>query len=602
MRRHALAVPALAALAMLGSCSTASTKRVTGQSERFIIDPSTLKLRSTLPGFADSDIAPPTFDRQVVNAKFGDPVRYDDDVVALQVVSVHLQHLPATFLGSNDVIVFSEVWENGAAGYSATPLNSIIHIAKNQMIPGRLSFEGNMGYGPTTFKGHPFKIRFTVMILQKDKGKEAGSAADVIGNFTTAATLATPYSMVASSMVGLVREILRAQPDVIAMDYEFTDLSHAPETLRQILVAANADERPAPAPLVMRSAAESVRIAEQVIASTNDDTAEAELKHLTASVQEAKDRSDLALAEATRLNLPREAAQQLEHVMLAFSDDGDPGFNWAMDNSAIRNCVEGACDVDQLTREQRNALLSVRENAAEVMDASQKLNAKLREIAAVRSAPIPVRMDSEWPWIRYGMYAIVETRSRPFRKQQPDGSKVTAEFALGHDDALCFDRGWLRFLKEDDQPGNCLETNYIVFALTPHQLSQQDEILIAASQSDAQLLATLRRSEGDVSQTLGQIAAHFQALSRSVVEQRANAIARKVAGNYELRRTPGEDIDTFKEKLDDAFDSALPTNAQRGPQFGIDDAWVAALKQRLTDKWADRLSTLPAPARGGSDR
>jgi hypothetical protein len=171
-----------------------------------------------------------------VDPDYGDSIRSNDDVITMQVESAYLQELPPRITGSRDVIIFADVWENAAAGYtSESSLTSIIYLGKNQIVPGRLNFRDALAYGPTKFKGHPLRVRFTIMILQKERSNQQASAVDIIGAFAGAA--APEAALITSAVSKVLQGILKAQPDIVMFDFELTLLSDRPEALAPIIKA-----------------------------------------------------------------------------------------------------------------------------------------------------------------------------------------------------------------------------------------------------------------------------------------------------------------------------------------------------------------------------
>jgi hypothetical protein len=203
------------------------------------------------PAMSMSDDSPVRNVRTTVAGAFGEPIRYNDDVITLQVHAAHLADLPRGLTGSTDIILFAEVWENAALGYNAPSLNSIVYVAQDQIVPGKLSFMGNLAYGPTNFKGHPLKVRFTLMVLQKRLGEQQSSVAEIVQNFASAASAATPYARIASEAVSVLRAILRSQPDIIAFDFEATLLADEPEGLVEAIQIGS--DAPLPSPLTLAS-------------------------------------------------------------------------------------------------------------------------------------------------------------------------------------------------------------------------------------------------------------------------------------------------------------------------------------------------------------
>lgn len=201
---------------------------IAGCQDRIVGQVELLGVRSTdqsLFHFGSAD-APPVKARTSVFADFGDPVRITQDVVTIQVDSAYLRALPPRLTGSKDVVLFAEIQEDAAEGYAGSKLTSIVYVGKNQRIPGRLNFNGNLVYGPIAYKGHPLKVKFTLMVLQSAAANQEQSIVNVIANL--AATAAPQYSAAASTVAAAVRDLLLAQPDIISFDYEATFLSDQP--------------------------------------------------------------------------------------------------------------------------------------------------------------------------------------------------------------------------------------------------------------------------------------------------------------------------------------------------------------------------------------
>jgi hypothetical protein len=220
--------------------------RLSGQSESYWVDPDDSKLKQPWDSDAPKPFAGNTvgeqdrmYQRTSMIGDHGDFIRYVDDSFALVVNSMYLAPQPAVVtIGRTDVVVFCETWLN-AADTSAEPLNQIVYIGANQLIPSRLNFENHLAFGPAYFQGSPVKIRFTVML---QKSKDGGIPfLDVPGEATSDRSLieiiesiskATQAGQLASEAVALAREVLRSLPDVVVFDYEFTGFSVNPESLR----------------------------------------------------------------------------------------------------------------------------------------------------------------------------------------------------------------------------------------------------------------------------------------------------------------------------------------------------------------------------------
>lgn len=178
---------------------------------------------------------------------WGDPIRSNDDVVTIQVESAYVQQLPFRLTGSKDVIIFADVWENGAMGLgSEASLTSIVYVGANEKVPGKLNFRDMLAYGPTKFKGHPLRIQFTMMVLQKSASDKQASAVDIISAIAEAA--APQYSPITSSVAKTLKGILKAQPDIKFFDFNVTFVSDRPEGLAEPIVQTQGREAPDEAP------------------------------------------------------------------------------------------------------------------------------------------------------------------------------------------------------------------------------------------------------------------------------------------------------------------------------------------------------------------
>lgn len=153
-------------------------------------------------------------------------MRVAQDVITIQIDSAYVRDLPPRWTGSKDIILFAEIQEDAAAGYAGNKLTSIVYVGKNQRILGRLNFNGNLVYGPVAYKGHPIKIKFTLMVLQSAAANQEQSVVSIIANL--ASTAAPQYASITSTIAATVRDLLLAQPDIVAFDYEATFLSDRP--------------------------------------------------------------------------------------------------------------------------------------------------------------------------------------------------------------------------------------------------------------------------------------------------------------------------------------------------------------------------------------
>jgi hypothetical protein len=220
----------LATSLLLAGCLTDKVKRAAGQSELFFINPATQMLQRA------QDYDEPLTkarERTQVAPQFGDRVRFASDTLLIQVESAYIADKPDTLTGSSDILLFAEVWENAGAGDSLNPMTYVICAKKDQLIPGKVNFKGSIAYGPTNFKGHQLKIKFTIMILQRSKGEQQGNVADVVSRYAGAVPV---YGAFLTPAASVIRDVLRAQPDVVAFDFEAVLDSDKPEKLTSPII------------------------------------------------------------------------------------------------------------------------------------------------------------------------------------------------------------------------------------------------------------------------------------------------------------------------------------------------------------------------------
>lgn len=214
----------LIVVSLLLICGCSPTVRRSGQTELFRVDPNQdFKVVRTATA---SEVV--GYKRKAALPTWGDFIRYPQDVVTIQVLSAHLENVPVTITGSTDAVLIVDVWENAAAGTIEPNITSIVKVERNHLVPSRFNFKGNLAYGPTRFKGHPLKMRFTFLIVQKERSKEG---ADTIGVVAKYADMIPTYGVLATPVANVIRDMLMAAPDVIGFEYEVTFLSDAPTEL-----------------------------------------------------------------------------------------------------------------------------------------------------------------------------------------------------------------------------------------------------------------------------------------------------------------------------------------------------------------------------------
>jgi hypothetical protein len=148
------------------------------------------------------------------------------------------------------------------------------------------------------------------------------------------------------------------------------------------------------------------------------------------------------------------------------------------------------------------------------------------------------------PWLKYGGYAVVETRRHGERR---------AVLSATDERRMHFDGGWISLSEgATSGDGQRVDTNYLVFTITPHQLSQQDAVLAAASKANRALVSSLIVTDADITKALEDIATHSKQLSREIIKVRAEREAQRIA---RVKRR----FDTFKPLFESVWGAAVAT-------------------------------------------
>lgn len=601
--------------------------------------------------------------RRSVTGDFGDPIRHSDDVVTMQVLSAYIENLPTTLTGSQDIILFAEVWENSAMGYRSPALNQVVYVAENQRVPGRINALGNLAYGPTRFKGHPLKVKFTLLVLQRRKGEQASSAANVVAGFMSASSAVTPYGAIASQAVGVVREILRNQPDVVAFDFEATFLSDAPEALLPVLAAGGSqraddlesalagvhrverasdpasvmlaleqlririadvtatevEEREVPAPEVPAGGIPEPEAAE--VERTNGDVTAGEVPAvgITAGevsaaeptapvatrmeVREAKiTESDPLRAaaealtrQANAIQVAREKAIEAQHAANILVRSAESTVRAETPEARTSEANQHAADAAQALDEQIRLLQTqtlpmVRATlqAALLNEEEDQLRARRLALSGVPAGRKSL-WNASWPWLQYGVFSVVQTDVRTPVDELRDGAPARRLLPLDWNGHYRFDGGWIRDPDRDDwtQGGAGFRGNYLVFAITPGQISQQDSVLIAADAANRELMDELRANPDSVQQTIATLHAFGQDLVERIVRERADAIGRESAQRAQFEPDAATQ---FQNDFNTRW--RLYINTLRGVEGAPSAELLESLKEDARLKWEQRLQQI----------
>lgn len=504
----------------------------------------------------------------------GESIRYPDDIVTIQVHGGFLYSLPWTLTASTDIVLFAEVWENAAVGPGARSLNSIVHIGRAQMPEARMNFEGALAYGPTNFKGHPLKIKFTLMVLQRSRGEQMSNTTEVLQNLVSASGGASAAGILSSEAIGVVRQILRSQPDVEAFDFEATLISDEPEMLQETLLGDGQDQ----------------------LFSVN---AEWKDRRSNAADQLPVDPSELdydeMLLAAALLELtdtiymdsfsPERFLNALENVQ-----DSPSGKAWLTQHSIdVEPLYKSIAEIedylggihgedyrpsDRYVLDSRSDMMpdDVRSALIPIAFLDRAIIRYLNRLAGAESGfdenpgakptprerrPGPQRLN----WLRYGTFALVETKPRSSNRSF---EYIDSSHFFWYDGYRVMGNSIACIIPEPSGSGfiRNANANYIIFSIVPRQLEQHQSSLRAASDLSDNLLQLLRTQEGNDPGTLARAAA--DGFTESIDRNALLHIARETARKFNDESL----VDVMRERHMSYIDTVIPTEKSNSSQSG----------------------------------
>ena len=518
-----------------------------------------------------------------VDPELGDLVRFTTDSVTITVPSVYLDHLPMTLssatTGRYDAMLFAEVWENAAMDRTEPSLNRIVHVALDQPIPGRLNFQDAIAYGPTTFKGHPLRIKFTLVLLQR-RAKESGdTAAKSLQDFIAMAGAGTPAAAGASTVVALIRQVMRSLPDVEAFDFEATLIPYNPPSTLE--VSRSLSERRVSASIIAASKAPidlagAKALGANILALVEDQQRAAD-ERLIGPIEKARAQEsgrDLtsAIASIQLDQVPFAHAQSIQAKIdeirtFELAKPGDDASDNASRLRLLDSLKEAATAANAARRAQE--FQSVRRGAAALQSATTDADvtmalATIRSCAdyervagrAVAVEPSPRDINAR-PWFRYLMYALIETA-------QYRSAGATPRF---YDMAgATFERERLYLAQADRETAFGASPNWMLMDVLPGQQPNEESVLRAASDAASRMFdltgyVPSRRLIDDPS----QLKTHLDAIRNDTFETLLQVRAERLAMDHarEHRRaldrvgTPGGPSDPpaspFVDDADGAF-------------------------------------------------
>lgn len=599
-------------LALAGvTASCGPTIRRSGQIELFTIeasesDPKRGDLVRPRRTFTDPEIS---FDQARigpdarVDPQIGDLVRFTTDSVTITVPGIYLDHLPSTLSSVTtsryDAMLFAEVWENAAVDRSQPSLNRIVHIAMDQRVPSRLNFQDAIAYGPTTFKGHPIRIKFTLILLQRRAKESADTAAKSLQDFISLAGAATPVGTTASTVVALIRQVMRSLPDVEAFDFEATLMPFQPPAAAD-WDAMRADRKLSDALEALVQNPTDVGAANRLGANVRET-----LKSLKAAQAEAVRAPAKRAVEAAKTATSKESARDgavrnlnlLPIRRLPTASQTSIREKMAVleaipANSSTETAVQAAEDVlksvdaalDAVERIEFVAAIQ----AAEALAAAKDESAVALAAQALRAVPDFVLISGRSveimkalnarPWFRYSTYALVETARFPSASGQPIGYEV---------DSGRFENERLQF-KESVIDGTA--PNWMLMDVLPGLQPVDDQILQVTSEAANRLLVNSRvTTTRRLMEDPGVLARDFDSIRdgalAAVVAARGERLAMRLAREAEERGQARASVFTEDGTFVRRFNAEI---AQMNPGGELTKQ-LPAIRDRIREQFAARF-------------
>lgn len=543
---------------------------------------------------------------------WNDIVQSTGDSVGFNVVSLYLNDIARTLTGSRDILLFAEIYQNAAAGQSEKPLSTLIYTAENQMIPGRANFSNPLAFGPTTFSGHPLKVKFTVLVLQRRQVTQGTSAVDTIKTFSAGFGIASPYMEGIQVALSLVKSILRSQPDVVTFDFEATFMAFRAEGFASGIGGGASSDK----------LSNLTKNAMPVVASLNQTGLTPDSDTVTIYRMTTTDSKDLGV-------LPSTHPQRTSPVQVTVGD-----LRKEITDSVLQQCPDATPELVNLAvgirirsqslematkylREIQDDFIrmmwirshEITENRAkDVLGKYQLISSETVTLHAINDLlDVILRSDksyllhlafpgrtlgsfsdgsliTQFPWMRYGLYAMVQTAQAGGNVEQ--GPRVTP--LVGDGRSMFFDGG---YVYSNSDRSDLINASYLVFSLTPGLRPEASETLAAASTADVARIANLRIDPTKPAESLQELSATVESLRSKVIEMSGDRLAADVAQTI-ADSNGGKVVDSAEWKS--KFETAWATYSTRF--VGAEPAKLAAVRDSIIDKWTRRIDLLkPRP-------
>ncbi len=503
--------------------------------------------------------------RYSVIPDFGDFARFPEDTITIQILSVYLEKFPNVFRfgkKDEDAVLIVDIWEDAAKSAPDNPnITSVVFVAKDQTVPGRINFTGHLGYGPASFKVRPLKMRCTLMLVRKQKAEGRANAVDVVSKY--AAVIPT-YGALSAPIAGVIRDILLSQPDVIAFDFEATLLPYKPTRTNgrvesEVAEAESTLERlnlPVSGPLVVTDNSRKRTLDERLFVLERK--VEAARTHLEVLKQQRK-RVEGKIDEFQKniKDLQERNKDVLEKI-------NSRSTSLSKNEKELEQAREDESKKDEYQNKKKELefqldnSISIKRNIDSEMRTVERACGKFERLRNEKNWA--ARQKSQIPWIRYGLYALVESARRP-EPVSPGAGEADLEPSpprISHpNEKLKYEyfhkdgRLYICDTKSSCKTPEPLAENYMVFSITPGQLQTNDEELRVASEASRRLLNDLSRSPNDVKIAINNATKHAEDLKVGLYKSRASALASRIA-----RSTP-DNCAAFMEAFDYQWKSSM---------------------------------------------
>ena len=581
-----------------------------------------------------------------IEPQIGDLVRFTTDSVTIVIPTMYIDKVRGSFgdfTGRYDMVLFAEVWENGAHDRSTPPLNRIVFLAVDQKLPSRLNFVDAIAYGPTFFKGHPIRIKFTLVLAQRRDKENAETGLKTLEQLSSLAQVGAPTSSAVSAAIGLARTVVKGIPDVEAFDFEMTLLPYRPsgvsERSRSVakevilrLAAIQSDNAKAASDFIGRN--ELATLVDEYIGLQVDGLRVMSRFADAQRIAREFDKSPEGVRGATASTASTATAEQRERAELdeqfsnareAISDeidslkqgvdarlrDGMDQLKLPADSVLDKSTTSTLKSHAERTRNylRENTFTNVRAGAralAQASDANAVSQActmlvgcadfpQLRDDAARDTAPnddSAKRMKEfldeakRRPWLRYTTYALVETR----------------RYIYGSTDSFIFDAGKMNLadplhrLRPGRPDGE--QPNWMTVEVVPGLIALDEKVMEEASRAAGELQQSMgytptRTLLLNPTKTVEQVNAVessiLQGIARVRGEQLALRLAKEARAAGKSARSPFEsETGTFAPQFDSVIGKLVEEVGK--PQQGALRATLEAIRDDIRQEFFDRFT------------